>query len=399
MRARAIRALLKQGGHENANEAEAKASDANQNGVKDAGGEIVDLTEGDDEELLPPIIKKEVVETDIDKKVSKFEEKIEKSQSAEKTNQTQEDQKAKRLQAELELRNKLFKKKIYRTRQQRMENDEDDEKRHQHKNEEEKRGISLKNVLIKQEPTEPDELVIEDPEEGEVSTSEDEYPVEIKQEVVEPEVPEPQEEQAEFQAELDDDAQRICAIDNGNFVNEQVEDTCEQMNADSTSLVLEASDAEANDDLEDKKMEEAPAKEAETEENSQAEAEIAKESEDITESSEPPVEESSWRDRWLQKDGVQKIVKSSKILAKVKKRMKKMDEEKRKEESAPVTDEVNSDSNSNPVVKMDVVEGSIEEYERLSSRLPEKPKQKDEVVSETSNQESQEVEAEATRDG
>lgn len=221
MRARAIRALLKKGGDENATENAngSKTPDVNHTVEKEITGEVVDLTECEDDE--PPILpkKEKPDEAEIDKKVSSFEEKIVKSQ--EKNNQNQEDEKAKRLQAELELRNKLFKKKIYRTRQQRMENDDEDKSM---MNQNEK--MDLTNVVVKEEPKEPEEpedIVIEDPEEGEVSTSEDEYPVEIKQEPKEPE-PEPEPVDQEQFKPADQEGERIAAMDNGSFVRNEIYD-------------------------------------------------------------------------------------------------------------------------------------------------------------------------------
>ncbi|KAL0272118.1 UNVERIFIED_CONTAM: hypothetical protein PYX00_005210 [Menopon gallinae] len=128
MRARAIRALLKQNEGTQDGSAEPKASDSKENGVKDMSDEVVDLTGCEDDDYTVVVKKEQSEDVTVDEKVSTFEEKVEKSQT-EKGNQEQEVEKAKRLQAELELRNKLFKKKTYRTKQQRMENEEDEEEK------------------------------------------------------------------------------------------------------------------------------------------------------------------------------------------------------------------------------------------------------------------------------
>lgn len=128
MRARAIRALLKQNESVQDGSVETKASDSKENGVKDVSDEVVDLTGCEDDDYTVVVKKEQPQDSALDDKVSTFEDKVVKSQT-EKGNQDQEDGKSKRLQAELELRNKLFKKKTYRTKQQRMENEENEEEK------------------------------------------------------------------------------------------------------------------------------------------------------------------------------------------------------------------------------------------------------------------------------
>lgn len=379
MRARAIRALLKKGGEENATENAngSKTPDANHTGEKHLTGEVVDLTECEDDEPPIPSKKEKPDEAEIDKKVSSFEEKIVKSQ--EKTNQNQ-DEKAKRLQAELELRNKLFKKKIYRTRQQRMENDDEDKSVNQNENQEK---IDLANVVVKEEPKEPEDIVIEDPEEGEVSTSEDEYPVEIKQEPEEPEpepVPEPEPEESSFNA-IDREGERIAAMDNGAFVmNENVDYPIElAMQNEGKEVTVEDFKETVQTDIDESTQEPSESSNLDKPENDKVESE---------QNDDDSIGETSWRERWLRKDGVQKLVKSSKIYAKVKKRIaEKSQKEKLKEEAASLPEEVCSDSNSNS--RLEVIEGSIEEYERLTGKVLEIRKD-DDVGKEVNNEERKE---------
>lgn len=366
MRARAIRALLKQSGSEKGTEQtndEAKSDDANKNGNKNVMSEVVDLTECEDEEFPVQVKKENPEEADIEKKVSTFEKKIEKSKT-EKSSIVKEDEKTKRLQAELELRNKLFKKKIYRTRQQRMESEEEDKS-----NEidgaggEESKAIDVTaEVVVKKEPLEPDEIVVEDPEEGEISTSEDEFPVEIKQEVIEPDLPvEPEfEEPVNFEAKIDEDGERVTAIDNGTFVSNSNLENPIQAGSNNVIQLEKANEPICSNNSEMNNQE--------NEKNTSCVL-ATKE----TEKNEPEnlIEETSWRDRWLQKDGVQKLVKSSKIYAKVKKRI--AEKSQKAKEDIPTVQNFNPDLNSMP--KVEVIEGSIEEYERLLGRVPDQKKE------------------------
>lgn len=72
-------------------------------------------------------------------------------------------------------------------------------------------------------------------------------------------------------------------------------------------------------------------------------------------------EETSWRERWLRKDGVQKLVKSSKIYAKVKKRI--AEKSQRSKEETNGASETKTENNSS--FSVEVIEGSIKEYEKL----------------------------------
>ena len=362
MRARAIRALLKQSGSDKENEQghETVNPDDLKNGVKETTDEIVDLTGCEDEDLATSSKKETFENNDLD-------EKLEQSKNNKKVVKTEND-KSKRLQAELELRNKLFKRKIYRTRQQRMENEEEkiNENFSDENSEIKKKEIECPSVKIKEEPVEVTEILVEDPEEGEISTSEDEYPVEIKQEKLQPESFEILEQQNSFESKIDENSERVTAIDNGTFVNncnleyppeivqENVEgDKSEEVLTTTSDVVSQNNNKETDSKNPDDCT---PNKEENTE-------------------SESVPEETSWRHRWLQKDGVQKLVKSSKIFAKVKKRIAEKSH-KAKEETI-TTQEINSCKNNN---KVEVIEGSIEEYEKLLGKTQEQKKDSSVII-------------------
>lgn len=363
MRARAIRALLKQSGNEKSIE-ETKAEENKKNDLKDNVDEVVDLTECEDEESQVSGKSKSHDKTGFDENISSVEEKFEKNKSS-KSNSVEID-KSKKLQAELELRNKLFKKKIYRTRQQRMENEEEDKNTEINVLKRDHDSLS-KSIIIKKEPVEPQEITVEDPEEGEISTSEDEYPVEIKQEIIEPNEPENHIGVENFEPKVISDGERVTAIDNGTFVRDSNLENPMQNNSDSVK--------KSPDTMKTKE------EEFESEENvKECELPCHKNptvvSEELTrteenESENNSVEEASWRDRWLQKDRVQKLVKSSKIYAKVKKRIAEKTH-KAKEDPPPNSEAI---SILNTVSNVEVIEGSIKEYERLSGKTQDDTKQ------------------------
>ncbi|KAK6638363.1 hypothetical protein RUM44_008792 [Polyplax serrata] len=368
MRARAIRALLKQSTPKELESDETKTD--NKNSMKEIEGEVVDLTECKDDEF-PVCVKKENSEQkDIDKKQSTFEQIIEKSKS-EKKSLAKADDKSKRLQAELELRNKLFKKKIYRTRQQRMENEEED-KNNEAEAEVLKPGGEVNvDVVFKKEAIEPDEIVVEDPEEGEISTSEDEYPVVVKQEIIEPEIAEePQELDMDYKSQIDENVERVTAIDNGTFVHNCNLENKQDLNSDD---VIEVEQSEEPLTLNDDSQ-------LTGQEHDEKSSDIQESKEMDKEEFENTVEETSWRDRWLKKDGVQKLVKSSKIYAKVKKRIAAKSQ-KAKEEVLVQSETVTDPKTVSP--QIEVIEGSIKEYERLLGKVHEERKENE--ISENGN--------------
>lgn len=363
MRARAIRALLKQGVDSEPRPAASREPNQSKN-----NGDIVDLTADED---FPTVVK---IEPPTEQEKS-FEDKVVKSSTATKPTETskQVDAKKQRLIAEQDLRNKLIKKKTYRTRQQRIENLDEDVQNEVVEVSTEVPGNpveELPEVLVKVEPA---EIVIEDPEEGEVSSDEETSPPPVVVKVEKSKSPEPQTE-----GEKPMDGERITAMDDGEFVaNENVEWTNEAVEmispADVTHTVIDLENEpeilgnEGNQELEP----EGSAVDL------REDSEVSQQGNESNQSGTKPLtdlpigeeEETTWRGRWLKKDEVQKVVKSSKICGLVKKRLKSKKAVAATLAEIPAMEPERQETETPPPLAL--LEGSVREYEELLRKKTE----------------------------